>query len=538
MNKTYILLIALFVILGRYTAQGQENFKSTVTITKEYEGKMDDVQKSKFRTSYSDTLLKFNLKFDYSAFDRPYKDLYEFSPVEGIRLQKKGDVRYPFIFFRGAVSYPWMPMADLYIQPRLGSGNSLVLYGNHDSFWGNNDLVGGPVNRSRTKGGMGYGYNWSKGELRVDGFYKYDYHLFNKSSSYNHGAQNTQNAGGKVLLRSLNPDRNSFYYNLNLGYVYTESQHSAKENKMDASLDLGLRVKGSHRINLGVDWNQSIYTTRLFNQNYGSEVILTNGIVQIVPQYMFVRPRINLSAGLSMGVMYSKIDGDSGFGKLYPKVNFSFEAVKNSLWLKLKVDGENKFYSAYDMLNMNPWIDVDKVENVYIPVRAILGLSGVVKDVFGYNIEGGYVYHAQFVSFYGVHDLQRVYVTEGVNEWKASADMMLKTDFLEVVLKGEYRNFGDALIYMVPEMNFEGKVKYNYKGRIYAEVGAKYYSQMKGKGVSYKGFLDLGANFTYAINSKLSIFAQGKNLLNNKIFFIQDYVEPGLNFGLGVVVKL
>lgn len=539
MSKKHILIGLLCVLCGSYVALGQENFKSTVTIEKDFEGKLMGVQKSELNKSYSDTLTKLNLNFDYSVFDRPYKDLYEFSPVEGVKLQKKGEAQYPVLFLKAALSYPLMPEGDLYIQPRLGRGNSLVIYGNHSSFWGNKDtIVGSPVNRSNSKGGLSYGYNWSKGEFKVDGFYKYDYRFFNKTQNYNYGAQNTQMAGGNFMLRSLNPDKNAFYYDFNAAYTYTACQKSSQESLVEGDMNLGFRIKGNHRLNVGGKVTHSIYSTMLHNQKVGPDAVSENrGVYEVTPQYMLTLPGINLQAGLSMGGDYSKAQNISTF-RIYPKVLFTFEAVKKALWLKLKVDGENRMYSVRDMLNMNPWIDVDEVESSYIPFRGVFGLSGVVGDVFGYNVEGGYVMHKQFISFYGVDNLQRSFVSEDVNEWNASAGLMVKTQSLDINVKGQYRAFGDALIYMVPNLTVDGNFKYNYMGRIFAEVGAKYYSAVEGKGVSYDGFVDLTAKFTYAVNSKVSIFAQGKNLLNNKIFLIQDYVEPGLNFGLGLFIKL
>lgn len=539
MSKKHILIGLLCVLCGSYVALGQENFKSTVTIEKDFEGKLMGVQKSELNKSYSDTLTKLNLNFDYSVFDRPYKDLYEFSPVEGVKLQKKGEAQYPVLFLKAALSYPLMPEGDLYIQPRLGRGNSLVIYGNHSSFWGNKDtIVGSPVNRSNTKGGLSYGYNWSKGELRLDGFYKYDYRFFNKNKSYNYGAQNTQMAGGNFMLRSLNPDKNSFYYDVNGGYTFTSCQKSSQEGLIEGDLNLGFKIKGNHRLNIGGKVTHSRYSTVLHNQDKGQGVSFENrGVFEVTPQYILTLPRINIRAGVSVGGDYSQ-DQSAGTFKIYPQVQFTFEAVRKALWLKVKVDGENRLYSVRDMLNLNPWVDVDEIESCYIPLRGVVGLSGVVGDVFGYNVEGGYVRHDQFLSFYGVNDLQRSYVSEDVNEWNASAGIMVKTQSLDVNVKGQYRSFGDAIVYMVPSLFVDGNIKYNYMGRIFAEVGGKYYSPVEGKGVSYNGFVDLSAKFTYAANSKVSIFAQGKNLLNNKIFLVQDYVEPGLNFGLGLFIKL
>lgn len=537
MSKRYFLVGILLTLCGAFVAQGQENFKSTVTITKEFEGKLADVQKSKFNTSYSDTLLKFNLNFDYSVFDRPYKDLYEFTPVEGVELSERGEVIYPFLQFRGAISYPWAPEADLYIQPRLGERHALTLYGNHDSFWGNDGLKGSPVNRSKTKGGLTYGYNWSKGEARISGYYNYDYHFFNKGSNYNYGAQNTQMAGGNLLVRSLNPDKNAFYYSVDMDYGYTLAQKSAVENLIKADIDLGFRIKGNHRLNLGVNLHHSQYKTTLLMQKAGKDTSAIKGIVELAPQYAMTFPRINLVAGISFSGGYSHNNLDQSF-RVYPNVQFSYEAVKSSLWLKMKIDGESRLYGVQDMLIMNPWIDVNKVESCYIPLRGEAAIQGVVGDIFGYSVSGGYVRYNEFLSFYGVDDLQRSVVAEDVNEWNVAADLVLKTDPVDCEIKAQYRSLSEGEIYMVPNLTLDGNIKYNYMGRIYAEVGAKYYSAMEGKGVSYKGFVDLRANFTYVLNSKFSFFAQGKNLLNNKIFLIQDYVEPGLNFGLGLVVKL
>ena len=91
---------------------------------------------------------------------------------------------------------------------------------------------------------------------------------------------------------------------------------------------------------------------------------------------------------------------------------------------------------------------------------------------------------------------------------------------------------------MTPAFRMDASLVYNYMKRIYLGVNAKCGSRAYDELVEYGGYVDLGVEFTYVVNPGFSVFAKGKNLLNQDIFYVQDYVEPGVNFGLGVLIKL
>src|SRR5574344_2911395 len=99
MKHIYVLSLFVFSIL--YTTGnifGQDSINPTVEVRREFDGKLLEISKSPLDTKYSDTLMKFNLQFDYSFFDRPYSDLYEFSPIESVNLNRKGVISYPLFY--------------------------------------------------------------------------------------------------------------------------------------------------------------------------------------------------------------------------------------------------------------------------------------------------------------------------------------------------------------------------------------------------------------------------------------------------------
>lgn len=538
MRTNKIIYVVVLLLGSICVARGQENIKSTVTVTKEFQGRLMDVQKSKFNTSYSDTLLKFKLNFDYSTFDRPYHDLYEFSPIDGIQLQTKGEVQYPVFYMRGMVGYPLMPEADLYVQPRLGERHSLLFYGNHHSMWGNKGYED-PVDRSVTRGGLSYAYNWKKGEARANGYYRHNYHKFKETEFVKYGPNVAQSIGGDLRVRSLNPNPSAFYYDFKFEGVATNLRDHMKEFYLDTSLDLGFNLAETHRMFVRLGFENSVYN----NISAGSAGDLLGGkggLFRIEPHYAYTKGRIDFLAGIGFAGVYGDPyrKGEKSCANIYPRIFFTYEAVKGALWLNASIEGDNTLMSGIKYLDINPWYRPLNIENYAVPIKGEIALKGAVKDIFGYSLAGRYLRHDKYYSFYSLYGRQVCDVAEDVNEFNVEARINLKTKAVKFEAGGLYRNFMGSDLYMTPNWKADALLEYNYMERIYAQVGCKYLSRMEGRGVSYKGFVDLSAKLGYVINTKFSLFLQGKNLLNNQVFYLQDYIEPGVNFALGLFIKL
>ena len=91
MNKKLYLTIILLIV-SSVAIYAQSGINSTVRVEREYEGKIMEVDKARIKTAVSDTLLNFKLHFDYPTFYRPYRDLYEFSPVSTAQIKPSGVV--------------------------------------------------------------------------------------------------------------------------------------------------------------------------------------------------------------------------------------------------------------------------------------------------------------------------------------------------------------------------------------------------------------------------------------------------------------
>ena len=69
--KKIIISIAIFAA-SVFSAAAQ-NLDPTVEVSRGYQGKLVDVHKPAMEMSVPDTVQRFDLDFDYSVFDNPYK---------------------------------------------------------------------------------------------------------------------------------------------------------------------------------------------------------------------------------------------------------------------------------------------------------------------------------------------------------------------------------------------------------------------------------------------------------------------------------
>lgn len=72
MNKRYIVSSALLAMFFGVSVPAQ-NLNPTVSVSRAYEGSLMEVHKPSQVMSVPDSLLQFDLDFDYSVFEKPYK---------------------------------------------------------------------------------------------------------------------------------------------------------------------------------------------------------------------------------------------------------------------------------------------------------------------------------------------------------------------------------------------------------------------------------------------------------------------------------
>ena len=124
-RNIYRFIVAVCAIAGSYSSWAQ-NLDPTVEVNRTYEGKLMEVHKPEMEMAVPDSALRFDLDFDYSVFENPYKGAYEFKPysmtLKPVAPPKERKSLYLNMgsgaFFTGGV----MPSADFVWSP-LSSGN-------------------------------------------------------------------------------------------------------------------------------------------------------------------------------------------------------------------------------------------------------------------------------------------------------------------------------------------------------------------------------------------------------------------------------
>lgn len=520
MNKKYILAILFSLsVFSAGELLGQQNISSTVEVKREWEGALLNVSKTPFETRYSDTLLKLDLDFDYSVFEYPYKDLYDFTPMAAVDMFESVKADYPVFFMKAAIGYPWMPEADLYWQPDLGSRSNMLLYGNHDSFWGNKGLDT-PVNRSDSKAGISYRYNMRRGVVNAGGFYR------NFTGDFLHsdwnGRQVLNQMGANLEIASKQPSSARFHYDFDFAYKYTSFKESVSENLMNTSFKAQYELSDKHAVGGEVSY----------------DYVPKRGLLEALPYYRFSTEKIDLKAGV--GVAFGNVQNKV---KVYPHISFDFEAISDRMWLYANVGGGNKFNSIAEYFEENHWLYAGAYSGANLTssyVDCKLGVKGNLFDSFGYMLEGSYASH-KAMNHYGdflYQGLQFLEIVNDVNHFGAKGVISYDSPSFVVKYSVDYNHYS-KVVYMTPKLSMDLYAQYNIRKRIFFDLSLGYCSQMAAFGNEViDGFADLDLSVSYSVNKMFTVFAKGGNLFNREIFYVQNYLEPGANFALGMYLKL
>ena len=535
--------MVFLLIASSVSVFAQSGINSTVQVERDYEGKVMEVHKSRIKSSISDTLLNFQLHFDYPTFYRPYRDLYEFSPMATAQIKQAGVVRYPWLYTKLSLGFPLMPLAEVYVAPRFGSKFSAVLYFNHKSLW--NKSLG---DRMTNDAGANLTFRWAKGEALVD---------FGYSNNYNTYMSDTSKISDhtfdvfdiKAIVRSKNTAPNAFYYDLMLGYSYMNDRQSnpllgaIKENNIKADIASGATIKTVHKVFVQVTNDLSMIDDAPLSGHY------TVGLFDIRPTYRWERGRWRLNIGASISSLYSQgnVDMDSKF-VFAPNVQVSFEAVPSKFWLYADIQGDNSMMSMSEMFRYNPWMGSDfHIGRNVSPFGAQLGLRGVAGDQFGYNFYGGYKYYTYHTSFITYKDAQAVWMGAN-NSAYVAAELRWNTRSFNMMADVKYRYFSNKeYALMTPSFEAHINAEYNLRQRFYIEADCYYRNRtmagMMGEDgtvlySSVNGFVDLGLKLTYVFNPGFAVFLEGKNLINSKIQYFSNTYEPGINIAAGLYFKL
>ena len=135
MKKYTYMLTALLLSAVPYAAGAQE-LDPTVVVNRTYEGKLLEVHKPSFDMEIPDTVSRFDLDFDYSVFEKPYKGAYEFNPYVLTMRPASAVQTSEQLYLKAGVGYTLHPVLDFIWAPAFKGAFRMDVYARHRSYVG------------------------------------------------------------------------------------------------------------------------------------------------------------------------------------------------------------------------------------------------------------------------------------------------------------------------------------------------------------------------------------------------------------------
>ena len=578
MNNRIYLASALVLICA--VAAGQ-NLDPTVVVSRDYEGKLMEVHKPKLEMAVPDSVLRFDLDFDYSVSDSPYKGAYDFTPY--VLDMKPSPVMREAgkLYLNAGAGYQLHPELDLVWSPDLKSRSfRMNVFARHRSFlgqyWDIEPSGGAPglvFDRGMSgsvwegsdmsnKAGVDGRFDWEKGMLGFD----VAYNGLMQQESRRQGMSRAFNAvDASLSVRSKDKPDARFGYMTDIDYRFGSdaltlpSEARLNESLLAVDASFFARIAKFDRIRLDLGYDMAGYDG-FFNAAASTVVI--------APHYSWMKENWDIDLGVKLAKVFRAKEMSGMYNhkiqSVYPDVRIGFRGIP-SLCIYVEAGGGPSLetYSSllkYDRhLNMfygngfGALLDVAD-QSVY----ASAGIDGRITTRFSYALKGGYSRYTcapmSLVSYDAEHQQYIPGVTYApYSKVFAAFECRLATERLDMDLSAEYsHHLGEYEVGVLLPASLTGNAsfRYNWMKRIYAGVSCEASTARRGTLTylhgeggfdspdSFPGYVDLGVDLEYVINRRISVWAKGRNLMGMTIQRSIFYAEKGPYFTLGFCLNI
>lgn len=591
MNMRKIYLVSAAMLMTAAVSFGQ-NFNPTVEVTNTYQGNASEVHKPLLGMNVPDSLLRFDLDFDYEVFEKPYQGAYSFKPYMLNMRPAKDAWRGRQLYLKAGAGYTLHPRFEFVFSPEQSGPFQMSVYASHKSYFGNYHEIKPELQdglyRMKKSGGKFGGYD-ALTSAGFDGRYNWDrtilsfgigyYGLAAKDSvmsrSYNAFDFNAR-------VRSNNDSESYFLYDIELrgrvandgldykSFSFPDGVTVDKQNENWVLLDglVGPVVNNSRSILVGFEAESASYS-RFYDGNIGR--------VALIPSYRFKSGRWNLNLGVKLEFMFRNDADTLSFGKMgggkgqivYPDAHISFAAGGNvALYADATGGSRLNTYSSQISENhhLNPSFLVAPVYELITPlvdntvekVNARIGVRGSAASSFQFDVNGGVGLYGNALMESGLFtaggDLVPALAYSDYNLIYANALVGLRTGRVKIDADFRYRGVSfpdnDALNlgFTLPKYSGGVRASYDISSRLYAGINVEAASWRDGKcasvasedilDVRVPGYVDLGVNCGYKFNRKWTLWLESGNLLCQTIQRTPFYAEKGPWFTAGISLNL
>ena len=589
MNMKRINLALAVIFMSASVSFGQ-NFNPTVEVTNTYHGNPSEAHKPLLEMNVPDSLLRFDLDFDYEVFNKPYQGAYSFKPYMLDMRPAKDAWRGRKLFLKAGAGYSFHPQLDFVFSPELRGPFQMSVYASHRSYFGNYHRISPVLGEDEifrlkeadehfsghdalTSAGFDGLYCWDKAILSFGvGYYGLAAKDTVMSRSYNALDFNAR-------VRSNNDSESYFLYDIGIkgrvandgldyeSFSFPSGVETDKQNESWVFMDgLAGLVKDSRRSILAGFEAESASYSGFYKGSIGR--------VALIPTYRLKSGRWNLDLGVRFEYVFRNDDKDyframtGDVGQIvYPDAHVSF-AAGESVSLYADATGGSRLNTYSSQISGNHHLNhtfldapvyealTPLIDNTVENVNAKIGVRGNVASMLQFDVNGGIGVYGNALMDYGYFgtserfmpsltysDINLIYANVLLG-WKSSR---VKVDadlrYRSVSFPGkDVKNRGFAL----PKYSGGLRATYNLSSRLYAGVAVEASSwresQCEFEGDDLKvrvpGYVDLGLNCGYKFNRKLELWLESGNLLCQTIQRNPFYAEKGLWITAGVSLSL
>lgn len=554
MTRRYI--IALFLTAGVASSAplaAQQNLSSTVSITNDYESRAGEVSRYELAFAIPDSLMRFDYKFDYSVFDKPYRGAFEFSPYAVRLAPESSPASDGRLFVRAGAGYNFHPELQAAWRAVNTDNYSLSVYQDLHGYVGNYRTVRNKVNQqlplATTRGVRNFGYDLSenfgalsrwrvkKAEFGLDLGYR---GIFTEDEvrtlSYNA-------LGVKFSSRTADMAEVKIVHDVCLSADFSadriphpfEGTVNYPEHNFALSGYAGSTPVFGGLWSFGADFDMRFSRRR---SDVGSA-----GYAKITPKALFAWKWFRASGGIGL----------SGFSKfaISPEIDFRATFLKNRFCAYGGLTGGLKSNTYSSLKSANHWFFAGYAADIldtHEKLKAFAGLKGSAFDRFFFDVNVGWASRSN-EAFWGVRltgdELTPALVYADDRQAFANLELGWKSEHVEAA--GELHwtkvyDFDPCGALLPPSLFGAAHATYNYRKRIYAgldfEASTARNCSVPGYQLAFQPWMDLGLHAEFVFSGKLSFWLRGRNLLCESIQKLPMHIENGPEVTAGVIFHL
>ncbi len=550
MRRQTIFFLAIAAALLPLTAAAQDDLTKRVEVNKDYIPDVERAGKLYVTPVMSDTT---SLRVDVNYRLNPVQWLGEshVTALAPARLESSGfEFRKPF-YLKTGVGAPMASLLDFYYTDQ-GRNSTMGAYVNHYGSWSkvvnDLDIKRDGITTFNRLGLFGKTKAGKRAELEADAgilynaFSRYGEFVMDPSvipSSPAPGDMMTAAYTMPYLKAAFGTDFNDtdrFNYRLAVDLDYLSDKEKNSETHFGTSLDLGKMYSSGYLITLNAGY------TGCYGGHHNDH------IVTIGPKVGFQRTKFGIVAGADF---VANMEEDDHFW-IFPYFSMSFDPAYGKIVPYITLSGGLKDNNYHAILERNPYVVAGMEATNTAEYNLQGGFSGHFGQYFGYKVyAGGNIYRKMltFASLYAEGNTREfVPISDNATSFTIGGELKAKVkNSFEAKLDASYTAWSPGSLPKVgdmPDFDVQLSLRYNYRERFYAGVGADligtlyFYEGPMGdfRPIKATPVVNLKADVEYRITSGCSVFVMGNNLGCAKLYPYNHYV--GQKTGAIAGVKL